>query len=155
MAYDVFGTSRTAIKMTIGKYLEGAGVTAHYANTNPSLRMPQTTSILGTAGVTRAWTDTNRNFVPDCDLLNPNAQDARDRGGDVCGVMSNTNFGKNVLSNNFDAGLLKGWGVRPSDWNLGVTIQQQIGARSSVDVHLPPPLVSRLFRRRQPRVAAI
>jgi hypothetical protein len=43
-------------------------------------------------------------------------------------------LGKNILSNNFDARLLKGWGVRPSDWNLGVTIQQQIGQRSSLDV---------------------
>jgi hypothetical protein len=134
VAYDVFGTSRTAIKMSIGRYLEGAGVLGHYANTNPSLRMPQTTATFGTAGVTRAWTDTNQNFVPDCDLLNPAAQDARASGGDVCGVMSNTNFGRNVLSNNFDASLLKGWGVRPSDWNLGVTIQQQIRPRSSVDV---------------------
>ena len=32
--------------------------------------------------------------------------------------MSNTNFGQNVLTNNFDAGILDGWGVRPSDWNL-------------------------------------
>ena len=134
VAYDVFGTGRTAIKMTIGKYLEGAGVSGNYANSNPSLRMPQTTSVFGTAGVTRAWTDTNGNFVPDCDLSNAAAQDDRASGGDVCGVMSNTNFGKNVLSNNFDARLLNGWGVRPSDWNLGVTIQQQIGPRSSVDV---------------------
>jgi hypothetical protein len=134
VAYDVFGTGRTAIKMALGRYLEGAGVTGHYANTNPSLRMPQTTSAFGTAGVTRAWTDTNRNFVPDCDLLNPAAQDMRASGGDVCGVMSNTNFGKHVLSNNFDPSLLKGWGVRPSDWNLGVTMQQQIGSRSAIDV---------------------
>ena len=96
--------------------------------------MPQTTSTFGTAGVTRAWTDANHNFVPDCDLLNPAAQDARASGGDFCGVLSNTNFGRNVLSNNFDPSLLKGWGVRPSDWNLGVSIQQQIGPRSSVDV---------------------
>jgi Carboxypeptidase regulatory-like domain len=134
VAYDVFGTGRTAIKMALGRYLEGTGVTGHYANTNPSLRMPQTTSAFGTAGVTRAWTDTNRNFVPDCDLLNPAAQDMRASGGDVCGVMSNTNFGKHVLSNNFDPSLLKGWGVRPSDWNLGVTMQQQIGSRSAIDV---------------------
>ena len=73
-----------------------------YANTNPTLRMPQTTSTLGTAGVTRAWTDANGNFVPDCDLLNPNAQDLRASGGDLCGVMSNTSFGQNVLTNNFD-----------------------------------------------------
>jgi Carboxypeptidase regulatory-like domain len=134
VAYDVFGTGRTAIKMTIGKYLEGAGVSGNYANSNPSLRMPQTTSVFGTAGVTRAWTDTNGNFVPDCDLSNAAAQDNRASGGDVCGVVSNTDFGKNVLSNNFDPRLLHGWGVRPSDWNLGVTMQQQIGPRSSVDV---------------------
>jgi hypothetical protein len=134
VAYDVFGTGGTAIKMTIGRYLEGAGVSGHYANTNPTLRMPQTTSTFGTAGVTRAWTDANQNFVPDCDLLNPSAQDGRATGGDLCGVLSNTNFGRSVLSNNFDSSLLKGWGVRPSDWNLGVSIQHRIGPRSSVDV---------------------
>ena len=96
--------------------------------------MPQTTSAFGTAGVTRAWTDANQNFVPDCDLLNPAAQDLRASGGDLCGVVSNTSFGKNVLTNNFDPGILNGWGVRPSDWSLGVSIQQQIGRRSSVDV---------------------
>ena len=60
--------------MTLGRYLEGAGVTGNYANTNPSLRMPQTTQTFGTAGVTRAWADANQNFVPDCDLSNPAAR---------------------------------------------------------------------------------
>jgi hypothetical protein len=134
VAYDLFGTGKTAIKANIGKYLEGAGVTGNYANTNPTLRLPQTTSVFGTAGVTRAWTDANHDWVPDCDLLNPAAQDRRASGGDLCGVMSNTNFGTNVLTNNFDAGILSGWGVRPSDWNLGLSMQQQIGARSAIDV---------------------
>ncbi len=134
VAYDLFGTSRTAIKVSLGRYLEGAGVSGHYANANPTLRMPQTTPTFGTAGVTRAWTDANHNFVPDCDLSNPAAQDARSSGGDLCGVLSDMNFGKNVQSNHFDPGVLKGWGVRPSDWNLGVTIAQQIGSRSSVEV---------------------
>ena len=133
-AYDVFGTRRTVLKASVGEFLEGAGVFGNYANSNPSLRMPQTTSVFGPAGVTRAWTDANRNWVPDCDLLNPAAQDRRASGGDLCGVMSNTNFGKNVLTNNFDASVLEGWGVRPSDWNLGVSVQQQIGPRASVDV---------------------
>jgi hypothetical protein len=133
-AYDLFGDGRSALKITIGKYLEGVGITGNYANTNPSLRLPQTTMVFGTAGVTRAWTDANQNIVPDCDLLNPDAQDLRPAGGDLCGVLSNRNFGKNVLTNAFDPGLLDGWGVRPSDWNLGVTFQQRLGARSSVDV---------------------
>ena len=134
VAYDLGGMGRTAIKMSIGKYLEGAGVSGIYANTNPTLRMPQTTMAFGTAGVTRAWTDANDNFVPDCDLQNPGAQDLRASGGDVCGVLSNVNFGKNVLTNGFDAGIREGWGIRPSDWNLALSIQQQIGRRSSVEV---------------------
>jgi hypothetical protein len=133
-AFDPAGNGRTALKVSLAKYLEGGGVTGNYASTNPTLRMPQTTSVFGTAGVTRSWTDANRNFVPDCDLMNPAAQDLRAGGGDACGVQSNANFGKNVLTNNFDSDLLNGWGVRPSDWNLGVSLQQQIGRRSAVDV---------------------
>ena len=132
--YDLFGDGNTALKFTLGKYLEGAGVNGTYANTNPSLRMPTTTMPFGTPGVTRSWTDANRNVVPDCNLLNPAAQDFRESGGDLCGVMSNTSFGDNVLSNNFDPDLLNGWGVRPSEWNLGISFQQRIGPRSSLDV---------------------
>ena len=132
--YDLSGSGKTALKVSFGRYLEGAGVTGNYANTNPTLRMPQTTSTFGTAGVTRAWTDANGNLVPDCDLLNPSAQDLRARGGDLCGVLSNTSFGRNVLTNNFDASILSGWGVRPSDWNLDISFEQQLRAQSSVRV---------------------
>ena len=134
VAYDLFGTGKTALRMSLGKYLEGAGVSGNYANTNPTLRMPQTTMAFGTAGVTRAWTDANGNFVPDCDLQNPGAQDLRESGGDLCGVLSNTSFGKNVLTNNFDPAILNGWGIRPSDWNFGVSLEHQIYPRASVTV---------------------
>jgi hypothetical protein len=133
-AYDLRGDGKTAIKLQIGRYLEGAGVSGIYANTNPTLRLPQTTMAFGTAGVTRAWTDANANLVPDCDLLDPNAQDLRNQGGDLCGVVSNTNFGKNVLTNNFDPAILDGWGVRPSDWNVGVSFEQQLFGRASLSV---------------------
>jgi hypothetical protein len=132
--FDLLGTGKTALKMTLGKYLEGAGSTGNYANANPTLRLPQTTSTFGTAGVTRTWTDANGNFVPDCDLLNTDAQDLRAAGGDFCGLLSNTSFGQNVLTNNFAPGALNGWSVRPSDWNLSASLQQQIRDRSSVEV---------------------
>ena len=131
-SYDVFGDGRTALKVHLGRYLEGAGTGGLYTSTNPTLRMPQTTSTLGTAGVTRAWSDANGNFAPDCDLLNPYAQDLRASGGDLCGVLSNTSFGQNVLTNNFDPGVLEGSGVRPADWTLDVAIQRQILSRASV-----------------------
>jgi len=133
-AYDVFGDGRTAIKLNVGKYLEGVGTAGIYANANPTLRMPSTLGPFNTQGITRSWTDSNNNFSPDCDLSNPAAQNLTATGGDVCGVMSNTLFGQNVLTNNFDPALLNGWGVRPSDWNVGVTLQQQIFTRASIEV---------------------
>ena len=131
VSYDVFGDGRTALKVHLGRYLDGAGTSGVYLNTNPSLRVPQTTSRFGTSGVTRAWSDANGNFVPDCDLLNPGAQDLRASGGDLCGVVSDTKFGQYVLTNNFDPAVLNGWGVRPSDWTLDVSVQRQILPRAS------------------------
>ena len=84
--------------------------------------------------MTRTWTDANGNFVPDCDLLNPLANDRRASGGDFCGQISNLSFGQNVLTNNYDPELLNGWGVRASDWSLGVSVQQQMLPRTSVEV---------------------
>jgi len=133
-SWDVFGNGKTALKANIGKYLEGVGVQLNYANSNPTLRMPQTTGPFGTSGVTRTWTDANNNFVPDCDLNNPQAQDLRSQGKDSCGIISNLLFGQYILTNNYDPALLTGWGVRSADWDLGVTLQQQIMPRTSIEV---------------------
>jgi hypothetical protein len=133
-AYDVAGNGRTALKVSLGKYLEGAGASGNYVNTNPTLRLPQTTMAFGTAGVTRAWIDANGNFVPDCDLLNPAAQDLRGSGSDLCGVMSNTNFGRPLLTNTFDGRLLDGWGIRPSDWTFRAAFEQEIFPHAAVSV---------------------
>jgi hypothetical protein len=84
--------------------------------------------------VSRSWTDANGNFVPNCNLLNPSAQDLRASGGDFCGALSNSNFGTSVFSNTIDPALLKGWGVRPSDWDLSLSIQHEVLPRTSVDV---------------------
>jgi len=127
VAWDAFGNGKTAVKANLGKYLEGVGVSTNYANTNPTLRFPQSTSPFGTAGVTRNWTDTNKDFAPDCNLLNTAANGE-------CGAMSNLAFGQNILTNNYDPALLSGWGVRPSDWGFGASVQQQIMPRASVEV---------------------
>ena len=54
------------------------------------------------------------------------------------------------LTNNFDPALLNGWGVRPSDWTLGASVQQQLAAARLGGGRLYPPLVPRLHRERQP-----
>ena len=138
-AYDVFGNGKTAVKMNIGRYLEGVGVQLTYANSNPTLRIPTSTGPFGVPGVTRTWIDANANLVPDCDLSNPlaNGNPAAINGGggaDFCGQVSNIRFGQPVLTGNYDPGLLSGWGVRAGDWSLGVSVQQQILTRMSVEV---------------------
>jgi hypothetical protein len=76
--------------------------------------------------VTRTWTDANHNFVPDCNLSNPAANGE-------CAAISNANFGTTTFSNTIDPALLSGWGVRPSDWSFGASIQQEILPRVSVE----------------------
>jgi Carboxypeptidase regulatory-like domain len=136
MAYDLFGNGRTAVKANVGKYLEGMGLSNNWANSNPTNRVPLSpgVTIFGPAGVTRAWTDANQNFTPDCNLQDPNLQDLRSSGGDFCAALQNRAFGTATLTNNFDPALLTGWGVRSSDWTFGASVQQQITARSSIEV---------------------
>lgn len=138
-AYDVFGNGKTALKANFGRYLEGVGVQLTYANSNPTLRIPTSTGPFGVPGVTRTWIDANANLVPDCDLSNPqaNGNPAAVNGGggpDFCGQISNVRFGQPVLTGNYDPDLLNGWGVRAGDWGLGVSLQQQILTRMSVEV---------------------
>ena len=133
-AYDVFGNGKTSVKVNVGKYLEAATNHNTYSASNPTARLTGSSSQLtAPPPVTRAWTD-NGNFVPDCDLLNPLAQDNRAAGGDFCGPLSNNNFGKPIFTNSYDPAILQGWGVRPSDWQFGVSVQQQVAPRVSVEV---------------------
>jgi hypothetical protein len=125
-AYDLFGTGKTSVRVLLGKYLEAASSSGNYIAGNPVSRL--------TTSVSRQWFDANANFVPDCVLENPNAQDNRAAGGDLCGQISNLNFGSPSFSNSFDAGLMGGWGVRPSDWGLSTSIQQQLFPQTSVEV---------------------
>jgi len=136
-AYDVFGTGKTALKVSVGKYLQGASVGNLLPNANPSLRIPGgTAAAFGNPNVTRTWTDNNHNFVVDCNLQNVSAQSPATTGSiDTCGGVSNVLFGSNqFVGANFDPGVLSGWGVRPSDWSYSASVQQQIIPNASIEV---------------------
>ena len=126
-AWDVFGNGKTAVRASLGKYLEGVGFQLNYENSDPSLRLPTSISIFGPLGVTRTWTDANHNFAPDCNLQSPLANGE-------CGPISNQAFGTGTLTNTYDPNLLNGWGVRSHDWNLSASVQQQLHARASIEV---------------------
>jgi hypothetical protein len=119
VAWDVFGTGKTAVKINVGRYLEAAQNSNTYVANRPTSKLSTTT--------TRTWTDANNNFVPDCDLLNPLANGE-------CAAIANSSFGKTGGDTTVDPALLRGWGVRPADWNAGASIQQQLLPRVSVEV---------------------
>ncbi len=132
LAYDVFGNGKTSFKANIGKYLEAASNgNGNYSIANPVSRVP---GGLGQPPITRAWTDWNHNFNIDCDLVNVAAQDLRASGGDQCGALSDLNFGKPVFSNTVDAAILGGWGNRPTDWQIGLSVQHEVLPRVSAEV---------------------
>jgi hypothetical protein len=126
-AYDIFGNGKTAVKVNVGKYLvaaDGSSITGGLLN--PLTRVATSTN--------RTWTDADRDFFPDCDLRNPQAQDLRAAGGDFCGINDNLNFGRPVFSTTYDPHILSGWGKRAYDWNFGVQVQQEVLPRMSVNV---------------------
>ena len=129
-AYDVFGTGRTAVKVNVGKYVQAATADVIYAANNPAARIVTTIT-------SRGWTDGNHNFVVDCDLLNPAAQNNLATGGDNCVALggNNLNFGNaNPNTTTINPAILGGWGVRPYDWQFGTSVQQQVLPRVSVEV---------------------
>jgi hypothetical protein len=124
-AYDVFGNGKTAVKVNFGRYLEPVHSAGRYTDSNPMF-----TSIGGGVppSTTRAWTDLDRDFVPDCDLLFPGTNGE-------CGPLANQSFGQ--VTNPtvvFDPDLLKGWGVRGDDWQFGASVQQELVPQVSVQV---------------------
>ena len=88
-AYDVFGNGNTSLKVNFGKYLEAATNHNTYSLSNPAARIAGSPVLGAPPAVTRTWTDANGNYVPDCDLLDPRANDLRTSGGDFCGQLSN------------------------------------------------------------------
>jgi hypothetical protein len=133
MAYDVFGTGKTAIKWNMGHYLVSATNDGRYTVNNPA------NLAVSTFTANRGWTDVDGDKVVDCDLLNLNAQSAATTGSvDTCAALTgnNLNFGKGgaLTNNSVNPALLKGWGVRPNDWQYGITLQQQVIPRVSLDV---------------------
>jgi hypothetical protein len=119
-AYDLFGNGRTAIKVSLGRYVTPTNSTEAYAGgQNPINRVATMTN--------RSWTDRNLNFVPDCDLLNPALNNE-------CGPWSNQNFGKEVFTTTYDPDLLTGWNKREYSWDWTTTVSQQLAPRVSLEV---------------------
>jgi hypothetical protein len=121
VAYDVFGTGRTAVKFNWGNYLAYAANDPPYTSTNPGFTVVRDVQ-------NRQWTDLDNDKVVDCDLLNPALNNE-------CAAATGTapNFGRLGAATQVDPSVLSGWGVRPGDHQYTVTLQHELRPRVSAD----------------------
>ncbi len=127
MAYDIFGNGKTAVKVNAGRYEDPASnLNNNYSISNPIARIATTT--------TRTWNDDGRNGgiandnVPQCNLQTQAANGE-------CLAGNNQTFGTPTrITAAIDPALLNGWGIRPNDWQIGVSVQQQVASRVSIEV---------------------
>jgi hypothetical protein len=118
VAYDLFGTGKTAIKASINRYVLQEGKN----NTNNVHPV-----IAATNSVSRNWTDSNGDFVVQGDPLNPALN------GEL-GPSPNNNFGRPNTTLQFDPDWARGFNVRPSNWETIVTLQHELLPRVGVEV---------------------
>jgi hypothetical protein len=108
VSYDLFGKGKTAVKASIGKYLQADNLTTITGRANP------TAAIVTTA--TRTWSDANGDFIP--------------QPGEL-GALSNANFGNSVINSVYDPVVLSNRGF---NWEASASVQHELFPRVSVNV---------------------
>jgi hypothetical protein len=119
-AYDLFGTGKTALKVSLNRYLIALGPDVSFIQlANPTRNLVTST--------TRSWNDANRDFVPNCDLLNLGTNGE-------CGAAASSDFGSVVSRISYDDETLNGWGKRNYNWEFSAGVQHELLPRMSLDV---------------------
>jgi hypothetical protein len=120
VAVDIFGKGKTALKASFNHYL---------VSQDRSTLFGEEASPVGSlvTSTTRSWNDANRNYVPDCDLVNPLANGE-------CGAMANRDFGSTRPDSAYDPDATSGWGARYDNWQFSTGVQQEVLRGVSVDV---------------------
>ena len=116
VAYDLFGNGKTALKASLARYVQGESY-GIARDVNPLQSMVSST--------TRAWTDSNGNYTPDCDLtiVTLNGE---------CGPTRDDKFGQMIVGTRYDEALTSGFGVRPFNWGASVSVQHELVSRVTV-----------------------
>ncbi|HEV3060290.1 MAG TPA: TonB-dependent receptor [Vicinamibacterales bacterium] len=121
--FDAFGDGKTALKFSAGRYVQ-------LSRSDFTRRFHPFSSSVNSAF--RTWTDTNGNYIPDCDLQNFAAQDNRASGGDVCGPISNVAFGKFIPSSTVFDDSTK-FANRDFLWDINASVQHELMQGLSIE----------------------
>jgi hypothetical protein len=112
VAYDLFGTGRTALKANLGRFV------AYEANGGVVFTSNPANTIVTNA--TRVWTDANGDYVPQENELGP---------------LSNPNFGRSVAPTTvFSDEVLRGWGNRGYNWQAAISVQHELATGLGLSV---------------------
>jgi hypothetical protein len=114
--FDLFGDGKTVLRAAYNKYVASESTNMATLNNRVNTSINQ---------ASRQWTDTNGNFVPDCNLANP-AQN------NECGPL-NAPLGSLNVAARYDSSITSGFGVRPNDQEVAAGFQQQLLPRLAVD----------------------
>ena len=107
-AYDLFGNGKTAMKVSLGRYMP---------YTIAAVDVPANNQANST---TRTWGDANGNYVPDCDLRSPVANGE-------CGPWSDLTFGQiRAGSTRRVADALGGYNLQDFNWQAAVQVQHEL-----------------------------
>jgi hypothetical protein len=131
LAWDIFGTGKTAFKISVNRYVAGQALRGSGSTVLFGSALTPTNLLVN--NVARSWTDSNSNFVVDCDLANQGAQNLTATGGDVCGA-GNATFGTNRPMAAYDPDILGGWQHRQYNWEFSTGVQHEILPRTSADI---------------------
>jgi hypothetical protein len=103
-AYDLFGTGRTALKASIGRFQ------IVQANNNSTTQAGNPVNLMVTSA-TRTWNDANSDLVPQASELGP---------------LSNALFGQLRAGTAYDPDLVTGFGVAPYSWQSMLALQHEL-----------------------------
>jgi hypothetical protein len=114
--YDLLANGKTVVRMNWAKYVASESTNMATLNNRVNTSINQ---------ASRSWTDTNGNFLPDCNLSNPALNGE-------CGAL-NAPLGSLNVAARYDPSITSGWGVRPNDREISAGIQHQLVPRVAVD----------------------
>ena len=121
-SYDLTGDGRTALHVTLSKYVQTQSLMDTAISANP---------LAGGRGIvnnySRTWSDVNGDFVVDCDLSDP-------QPNLECTTAISTNVLNVTPTPLTDAAVRTGWNRRPYNWEFSLGVQRQLWPGAGVDV---------------------